>query len=101
MITDFEAIRFVNEIIRPMAESLRAIKSQIDGASTTWTRLSSLFPNDSSMLADGRDNEGVSRLTGADINAFVSLMGSLQSQMNQVGIKEILEKPCVRTMKVE
>lgn len=101
MITDLEAVRFVDEVIRPMAESLRAVKAQIDGAAVTWARLASRFPNDTTALDDGREAEGVSRLTGANINAFVALMGGLQTQMNATGIKETLEKPCVRALKVD
>lgn len=74
MITDPEAIRFVNEQVRPLCERARvrarAIKVEIDAMPTAgYGGLNSLLPSDSTALVTGRDAEGVSRLTGAQDNA--------------------------------
>jgi hypothetical protein len=101
MITDPETIRFVNEVIRPMAESLRGIKSRIDGAVDTYARLVPNIPDDGTLLDDGREAEGVSRLTGADIRGFANVMGDLKARLELDGVRQKLEKPTVRPLRVE
>lgn len=96
-ITDPEAIRFVNEQIRPLAERLRAEMVLITSIETSWfAGLSSKFPNDASLVDDHRDAEGVSRLTGADINSLMSIAIG----MRNAGNTGIISKPCVRGLSV-
>jgi hypothetical protein len=97
-IVDPIVIRFCNEIIRPVAEELRAIKYRIDSAMVTWYGgMNTLVPNDSSPVADGREGEGVSRLTGIDVNGLVAQMAALKYQLEQSGVPQVISKPCVRT----
>ena len=96
-ITDPVAIKFVNEQVRPMAEKLRAIMHEISGMSTDWfAGINTKFPNDTSAVADNRDAEGVTRLTGADINSLVGIAIA----MSTAGNTEIIAKPCVRPLSV-
>jgi hypothetical protein len=100
-ITDPAAIRFVNEVIRPHAEKFRALKATCDSALTTWWNgISDNVPNSSDPVADGREAEGVSRLTGANVNLFVIQMALFQTAMNVDGVKQIIDKPCVRSLEV-
>lgn len=98
MITDPQAIRFVNEVIRPMAERLRALKSDVDSASTTWFGgVNALVPNQvGEAVDDNRELEGVSRLTGADVTNLVTQLLSFQAQLNGGGVAAVVSKPCVR-----
>jgi hypothetical protein len=97
MITDPQAVRFANEVVRPLSEEVRALVAKISAAQTTWfSGINAQFPNDPTPLDDGRENEGVSRLTGADIN---SSMGVLIA-MAQASNSEIISKPCVRPFPV-
>lgn len=96
-ITDPEAIRFVNEQLRPLCEEARALRARVDAMSTAWfAGLDDEFPNDTSPLLDGREAEGVSRLTGAQVvNAVSNLIA-----MSAAGNAEILSLPCVRPLDV-
>lgn len=96
-IADPEAIRFVNEQIRPLCEQTRALVVKLNSMETLWNSgLNSEFPNDATPVDDGRDAEGVSRLTGADINQVMSVLLAMMGQYNS----EIVEKPCVRSLSV-
>lgn len=94
-VTDPQAIKFCNEQVRPLAEKLRALRVEIEAAQTDWfAGLNAKFPNDSGAVTDSREAEGVSRLTGADINSFMSIaIGMLNA-----GNAEIIAKPCVRSL---
>lgn len=97
-ITDPQSIRFVNEQIRPLAEKLRALITKITSAETDWfAGLNAKFPNDTTAVTDNRDGEGVSRLTGADINSIMSVAIA----MRNAGNTQIVAKPCVRPLSVE
>lgn len=92
-ITDPEAIRFCNEALRPLCEEARGLAVRIAALSTLWFGgVNAKFAGNSDTLEDGRDAEGVSRLTGAQVtNAVAQLLGiSLNS--------EIIQKPCVRPL---
>ena len=79
-IEDPRAIKFSNEQVRPLAESFRALKARVDAALVTWYGgVNALFPNDSTALSDGREAEGVSRLTGADVNSLAGVLATFQS----------------------
>jgi hypothetical protein len=98
-ITDPQAIRWVNEVIRPRAEQFRALRARIDADMTTWySQISTLVPNDSSPVADGRENEGVSRLLGSDVVNLVTQMAAFQTACNVSGVADVISKPCVRNI---
>lgn len=94
-VTNPEAIKFCNEVIRPLSEEARALKARVDDATVVWYGgLNTQFPNDTSAVIDNREAEGVSRLTGADIN---SVMAQLISQIGALN-EQIIAKPCVRPL---
>jgi hypothetical protein len=96
-VTDPEAIRFVSEQIRPLCEAARALNVRIDAMTTAWfAGLNADFPNDSSAVDDGREDEGVSRLTGANVNSAVGNLIAMKAASNS----EILSLPCVRPLDV-
>lgn len=101
-ITDQEAIRYTNEVIRPMAEKLRALKAEIDSALVTYNAgVGDVFYNNSGeTIADNREAEGVSRLTGNDILLLVTQLQTFQTQLNGVGVANVIAKPCVRPIDV-
>jgi len=97
-ITDPEAIKFVNEYIRPMCETIRYSNARGADFAIKWAGLSGDFPNDpTDMVEDGREAQGISRLSGADIQAvatvFNELLGNLTPQS-----QAIIQKPCVRPL---
>lgn len=101
-ITNAEAIRFSNEVVRPHAEKLRAIKAEIDAALIEWfDGINALFPNsDQEAVDDGRENEGVSRLNGEDINGLLFVMSEMQTLLNTAGYAQRISRPCVRPFQV-
>ena len=97
-ITDAEAIRFVNEYIRPMCENLRYMCARGKDWKTKWdSGISAKFPNDTSAVDDGRDAEGISRLTGADINAVATVFNTLLADIDTAA-EVAVNKPCVRPL---
>ena len=97
-ITDPEAIKFVNQYIRPMCENIRYMKARGDDFAVKWAQLSSDFPNDASeMVEDGRDAEGISRLTGADINAVATVFATLLGDID-ASAAAVIAKPYVRPL---
>jgi len=97
-ITDPEVIRFINEEVRPLAEQMRAMKIKSAQIVARWfgNAINSRTPNDSTAVDDGRQTEGASRLTGADVNSLIGQAANISSQFNT----DIIEKPCVRPLNV-
>ena len=99
-ITNTQAIKYTNEVIRPLSERVRALKQDIDSAATRWfAEISALVPNDATLLDDGRDAEGVSRLTGADITSMVTVLLGIQTNLNATGVADVVSKPTVRSLR--
>lgn len=97
-IVDPEAVRYVNEVVRRLAEKARGLKAEILAAQTQWyAGLNVAIPNTTDLVADGREAEGVSRLTGADVNNAMGQLIALASAIND----EIISKPCVRPLQVQ
>jgi hypothetical protein len=98
-ITDPEAIKFVNEYIRPMCENVRYMGARGADFANKWAQISALFPNDAlETVEDGRENQGVSRLTGADINAVAGVFTLLLSEISGATAQAVISKPCVRPL---
>ena len=92
---DPEQIAWVNEFVRPLAEALRNDKVRIDDGMIVWNqRFSTDIPNDATVLDDGREAEGVSRLTGADIHQWVAEAQEMALNLNP----QINDKPTVREL---
>lgn len=93
-IIDPQAVKYVNEVIRPLCERQRALKAEISAAKTQWfSGINALFPNSAGdPVQDGREDEGVSRLTGADINSVMGVLIAAADAVND----EIISKPCVQ-----
>jgi hypothetical protein len=95
-------IKFSNEQIRPMAENLRDLKHYLDDMADTYQAeiggLMSGNANDD-VLVDGRAGQGVSQLTKADINSFLSVLGTLRTALDQSGVMDTVRKPTVRPLR--
>lgn len=100
-IINSEVVKFTNEQIRPLAEAMQALDYRIQAALVTWyATISGNCPNDSSPLDDGREGEGVSRLTGADIVNLVTQLAAYKTQMDGSGVRAVVAKPTVRALTV-
>lgn len=106
-ITDPRAIRYCNEVLRPLAERLRDVFEDVARAEQAWTdEIGALIPNDAAQtVEDGRASEGVSVLTGAEVNAcravFLQLKnlrsGSAVSTLASVDTR--VGRVCVRSLR--
>lgn len=104
MIDNPEAIRFTNEVVRPMCEKIRALKAEIDSARVSYDGGIGdyFFTHGAEAVEDGREAEGVSRLTGNDVLAFVSatlydLKAAIEANNGEVTVA----KPCVRPLRAD
>ncbi len=100
-ITDTVAIRYTNEVVRPMAEKLRNLKAEIDSHMLQWHGgIGVIFTADmAGLVDDGREAEGVSRLTGNDVVGLVNQISALQTQLAGVGVMDVISKPCVQPLR--
>ena len=105
-ITDPRAIKFTNEVVRPLAERIRDVLEDVARAEQSWAdEVGALIPNTADVLEDGRDAEGVSRLTGAEINSlravFVQIKnlraGSAVTSLANVDTR--IGRACVRSLR--
>jgi hypothetical protein len=102
-ITDPQAIRFVNEVIRPMAEKMRGLKAEIDAARAQYDGQvgTFFFGHGAEAIEDGREAEGVSRLVGNDILSFIAFaLYDQKAAFEANGIPATIAKPCVRSIQV-
>jgi hypothetical protein len=100
-ITDAEAINFVDTELRPICELMRALDAKITAAQVKWNSgISSHFDTDADVLIDGRADDGVSVLTGADVKNAMTQMGTYDTQMEGAGVRGVISKPTVRALNV-
>ena len=102
MITDPQAIVYCNEVVRVKAEQVRALAAEIDACLLPWyAGLNSTIVNSGAeSVEDGRENEGVSRLTGANVHNLMAVLVTLKNALDQAGVAEIVSLPCVRPLRV-
>lgn len=95
------AIRYLNEVVRPLCEELRALKARIDAARATYDAGIGdyYYGHGGDAVEDGRAAEGVSRLVGNDVLGFVQFaLYDLKAAFEAQGIAATIAKPCVRTL---
>lgn len=100
-ITDPQAIKFSNEVVRPLCERIRALKADIDAARAQYDgSVGTFFYNHGGeAVEDGREAEGVSRLTGNDVLAFVDVVLYQHKNLyDTTGIPAVIANPCVRSL---
>lgn len=97
-VTDPQAIAFCNQLLRPNCERAERFKVKHDEALTDWfAGINTLIPNDpDAIIQDGREEEGVSRITGADVHNAMSVLVNMAGQYND----QIIAKPTVRPLEV-
>ena len=100
-VNDPAALKVIGEGVRPMAERLRALDVAIVALQRDYAALANVPADDPGVLIDdGRDNEGISRLTGADVAAFMKTLESVHKVLSEDGVADVVNKPCVRALSV-
>ncbi|TXT66140.1 MAG: hypothetical protein BAJALOKI3v1_50140 [Promethearchaeota archaeon] len=99
-ITNTQAIKFCNEQIRPLSEKFRALKAEVDATLVDWNGGigTTIGSSADDSIADGREAEGISRLTAADVANLVTQLQAYQTQLDQAGVADVINKPCVRPL---
>ena len=96
-ITNAEAIRYSNEVIRPICEKFQWLKILTDDALRQWALIAAAVPNDAAEgLVDGRQGEGVRQITGQDIHRVVTFPDTIATAMEDGTVPSDLLKPSVR-----
>lgn len=82
-ITDPAAVRFANEVIRPLANQYARLYYQIKTAANQYTALdmTNKFTAGGGAVEDGSDADGRPRITADDVRAFATQMGSLMTDL--------------------
>ncbi len=98
-ISNPEAVRFVNEVVRPLCEAARDLKVKIDAAAALWAAgMSAHFATDADTVNDGRESEGVSRLTAAHVKAAAAQLIKVGSGQAAEWNGPALARCCVRQL---
>jgi len=93
---DAKIVKFSNEQVRPYCEKMRNMYYEFKSLAIYYqSELASIIPNDSlDMLEDNRPD--VTQLSGADLISFVAEAGKYITAMEESGVLEAIQKPCVR-----
>lgn len=94
---DPEVIRYVNEVIRPMSERARDLRDDIANALATWHGgIGAAVTADlAAAVEDGREAQGVSRLTCNDVVGTMALLTNVAAVLNAEGVAAVIAKSCV------
>jgi hypothetical protein len=92
-----EIVRLTNEVVRPLAEQTRDLIIKLSIIQERIDRLMPLIPNDTSVILDGREAEGVSRLTGQDIYGILAIRNQIVSLITPEA-SALIHKACVRPL---
>jgi hypothetical protein len=100
---DPQALRFVNEEVRPLAEYYRALLHRVAAAKERYDLVYGTLTADlNADVEDGREAEGVSRLTCNDV---VSLMNHLVAATNDEAVntamRALVAKHTVRPLRID
>jgi hypothetical protein len=97
MITNPNTIKFINDVVRPLCEKARALNALVGNGSDEWfAGINDTVPNTAEVVDDGRVSQGVSILTGADVNSAMNILIAMKTASNV----QIISKPCVRALEV-
>lgn len=87
-ITDPIAIRYCNEVFRPLSEELNRALVKVDQTITDLNPeakdLLNLFPNTDDVIKDNRESEGISRLLSKDCVRMIKICQSLRGLADAV-----------------
>lgn len=97
---DPAAIRFLNERLRPICERARAFKIELESLRTEWDNGISDHFGKADSVDDGREAEGVSRLSTGDVSDAMAQLLKIALGGAAQWDDAIIAKPCVRALEV-
>ena len=102
-IVDPVVILFNNEVIRPLAERVRDLKSLVDDAAQRYTDdVSPLISGnvDGDLIEDGRAAQGASRMTKKDMADIIVVLNALKTELDGVGNMDTVRKPTIQPLRI-
>lgn len=102
LITNSQVIAFSNERLRTSAELIQKVKVQFEGHKAVWDGgVSSLINNVvDDTIEDGRELEGIFKLTGADAYLMMTRIDSLLAVLQAPFAMDVVNKVAVRVLQV-
>lgn len=101
-ITNPEAIAFCNDFIRPYCEQLRDLQALVDAMKNKWeansNQIAGMFGNNADTVEDGREEEGISRLTALQVSQAYGELVKLSTGGSASINTQIVQYPCVRQL---
>jgi hypothetical protein len=79
---DPEVVKFLNEHTRRAADKLAAAYLEAVAHLAGFAAISNKVPNDGTVIEDGREGEGVSSVTCAEMRAIVGVIQSVQTALD-------------------
>lgn len=98
-VTNPEAIRFINERIRPAADKFASSYIAAVAHISAWEQLKDIIPNDAEVLIeDNRQREGISQITGRDVHAIAAMVKNIKDTLeaNNNALRDIVFKVSVQ-----
>lgn len=93
---DPEYIRFNNEVVRPMAERMRSLVADLKAIGPDVDRLlPGLTGHEAEAIEDGRQGEGVSLMTVADVLGLAAIREAMLGLVTPEA-EALVSKACVR-----
>lgn len=73
-ITNPQAVRFANEVIRPLADAYAQLYFRTQAVAAEWAaqNIGALIPNTPDVVVDGSALDGRPQITGTDVNLFAA-----------------------------
>lgn len=99
-ITDQQALKFVDERIRPLAEKIRQLEAEVEGMELEW--FSGLdFSQTGTDTIENRSSEGLPTLTWNEIGSMITILTAARDTVTETGGGPgLVEKVCVRPLRV-
>ena len=97
------ALALNKEKMRPIAEHVRDFKAIVDDAAQRYVDdVAPLIAGnvDGDLIEDGRAAQGVSRMTKKDMDDLITVLNSLKTVLDGVGIMDTVRKPTVQPLRV-
>ncbi len=89
--------KYLSDTIRPIAEKMRSLDYEIQAALVEYNKLKIIVDT---KYDDGRIEQGVPAVTGAEIVNVISQMQAYQALMDKVGVRDVIVKPCVQSLRI-
>ena len=89
--------KYLSDTIRPIAEKMRNLDYEIQAALVDWNKIT--VKNDTTKYDDGRVDQGIPAVTGSEITNVVTQMQAYVALMTKIGVRDVIAKPCVQSLK--